>query len=1401
MFHHRKLKLVLGTLAASGFAVSLHAQIAQDPLLSRTASVEPSIVFMFDDSSSMPAEFVYQYGGSAGVFGLTGPGGTYAPKSPDINLIYYDPRVKYSRRVNADGTFQVPSATGVPTSWNVYFYKPSTSTTYSVATVPITSKGSGYPSSGVTISFPNAPTGGVRALGSVNMAATKRVISVTMTNGGSYPTGTIGTPTFGGPAPGGQTATGTLQVANSSTVSAIALNNAKTFPLALPAGTVCNWVAAGGFGGTGASGTAVLGTVSSTRVVTSFNIVNGGQGYTSNPTVSVTCGTAPSTVTQNGYTTTRTTRQIVTGVNIVLKGYGYTATPTVTFPAPASAGITATGTVNTQDTFMVDSITVGTPGSGYTSCPTAAQVSLGGSAGDVPAVLGTPTCTSVSTGGVNEKWPGTASPDVTAVGTFFNPFTPEASAFAPGALTSATYPVTASSSSGSYPKFAARTDCAGTTCTAAEEYNNYVTWYRFHRDRLTLAKTGIGLAFQPLNPTFRLGWSQINVLAGNKSSSPWNANNNNLDMGVRLYTSTVQSEFLTWLYSLAGDVGGTPNRTALNKVGNYFKRKDNAGPWGANSALTGSNSTDPNTGTANNQHASCRRAYAMLMTDGYYNDSFSGGSSTWDIDSTSQTVPSTNYAYVPVGPYSDKISGKLYNSFADVAMNFWLNDLRSDLANSVRPTGNDPAFWQHLNFYAIGLGVDGTLDNTDAAVLASLSGSGRTQDWPAITTNDPKAIDDMWHATINGRGKLISAKSSDDLNKAITQMMSDISGAEGNQSGVAVSAAALQLGSRKYTPAYTPVSWNGNVTAFKLNTLGNEDGVAWEIETYVSTDASTGKKTYSSIIPSHELRNIYVGNNAASAPRAVPFTYLGMTGGMRTNMGPSTVVTDDLIKYLRGSKDLEDSTSSTPNPALIYRARDTRLGDIVNSTPVLVRDQVDLLYENLPTTFPGQNTYRQHVNNKKARTEGVLFVGANDGMLHGFRDGTYAGDGTTLTPGGGEVFAYVPFALLPSLKNLSDKTYVHRYYVDGPISESDVYLTSANRWANVILGSTGAGAGEFAVPGSTSPRTAVFAIDTTSLTTSVTGMNASNVLWEVNSYNANFAELGYMLGAVASGVTSGGQWVAIFGNGYESKSCKASLYIVNMADGTRLREIPTNVGSCTAGLKNGLSAVRIVRNASRQIVGVYAGDLQGNLWKFDLSSTSPAAWGVDPVGNPLFAAGSAKPITAPPSILPLPMRGRARSRLHGRVRHGQVLRGGRHHQQRPADALRDLGQAAVRRRSDGGQRAGQRLAAGDADHRRDRCFGRQDLLHPVPESGDVQRRHAQAGLEAEPAEHRPAPGLPDGGHPQPLHQRRHDLAEQRVAGPLLQRERRHRLPVHHRCGEWRQAAGSGARHQRRRQRR
>ncbi len=1230
---HRTFKILLGVMVAGGTMLSLHAQIAQDPLLSRTAAVEPNIVLMFDDSGSMVSTGLYQYGGQAGGYGMSGPGASgstitsaaYVKESPDVNRIYYDPRVTYSSRINADGTFQTAGSTSGISSFNVYFYKATTA--YTVQSANVINKGSGYPSSGVTATFSAAPPGGVTATGTVTTTSTQKVNSVAVSSQGVGYAASGVTATFSAPPAGGVTATGNVIIGTGSTNKVASVTvaaggsgyaNSTTVTFSAPPA-----------GGVTATGTMTRGSSTAGRPITSINITNPGSGYTSAPTIFLgnTGGGSGASFTVN---LSNIPTNVVTGINVTNGGSGYTSAPTVSLGS-TGGGTGATFTVATGTTYVVSGVTITNAGSGYVTKP---ALTLGNVGGGIGATFTVTTATATLTTPINRIWTGETTP--TALSNYFNPsYTPDGGSPLATGATALTYPNTASSSTANYPKFRNRTDCGATACSWAQELQNYANWKAYHRTRLDLAKTGIGLAFQPLNPTFRLGWGTINNL---ESSSQ-------LDAGVRRYDATTQSSFLTWLYGLSAP-GNTPNRIALNKVGQYFQRADDGGPWATTPPISAPASVT-SSAAENTSHASCRRSYALLMTDGYYNESFSIA----DVDtSTGTTITEpTSYTYTPIGPYSDNTAGTARaNTFADVAMKYWVNDLRPNIKNNVKTVTGDDAYWQHLNFYAIGLGINGTMDATDPQILKSLTGNlssppYRTLDWPTPSADDPTAIDDMWHATVNGHGKLLSAKSTSELNTAVSQMMADVSGNEGTQSGVAVSTASLTKDTKKYTPSYTPVTWNGNVTAYTLDaTSGNQTGIAWQVETLASTDPITGVKTYSSIIPSAASRNIYVGNGATSGTRAVPFTYSAMNSAGLGSLMTGTV-TSNLIDFLRGDATNEDSSTTSSSTTAIYRSRTTRLGDIVNSTPVFVKSTVDLSYEKLPTATAGQGTYRAFVDGtgatpsggKKQRAEGVLFVGANDGMLHAFRDGTYnPTTGAVVNAGGVETFAYVPKALLPTLNQLADKTYVHRYYVDGPNIETDAYFTSGTpRWANLVLGTTGAGAGVASSAG-TSPRTAVYAVDVTSLNTSTTSLNASSVLWEVSSSDANFSELGYVLTDVQAGPTLDGSWVAIFGNGYESKSCQARLYVVNLETGARIREINTGAGNCSTA-KNGLGGVRVVRNANQQIIGVYAGDLLGNLWKFNLNSSSSASWGVDLGGNALFTAGATQPITAAPALVTL----------------------------------------------------------------------------------------------------------------------------------------------------------------------
>ncbi|MBK6569057.1 pilus assembly protein [Candidatus Aalborgicola defluviihabitans] len=818
--------------------------------------------------------------------------------------------------------------------------------------------------------------------------------------------------------------------------------------------------------------------------------------------------------------------------------------------------------------------------------------------------LGNPKATSTSTSNWKTYFRKTTGPytkyQLGNASDYYNPYTPTAAEVVPGG-TGYTYPVNTSTASSTtkFPKFVARDDCANTTyCTRTEERQNHKNWVDWYDTRGSMAVTGILAAFATLKPgAIRLGYGTIGGL-----------DSGNLSRGVSLYgdptvvaptvepATGTKGKFFDWMEAQTFTTS-TPNLTAINNVGKYFERTDSDGPWATlpNAGSTGISTvtaTGPGKNEASKNHASCRRSFSMLVTDGYSNGTVP--TTAGNADNTGFSIlPAVGlpFVYTPSAPYR----GVDKNTMADIAMYYWGRDLRTGtdgLANRV-PTINtasvqNPSTWQNMSFYAVTLGIDGTLQQ-NAATRASLNTGAIS--WPTPVNNKPSTIDDMWHATINGRGEMLNARNSNELTSGLLRMFESIAGLPETLSGVAVSATFLQDGTRKFKPEYIPGAWTGRLSAIELDgATGNAkvpSNVFWQVEKGVNT---TTLDPISLIDPVATRKSKVFTWNGTSA---VPFT-AGNTG-----------LSADLVDYILG-----DSTKELRKAGGIYRSRTAKLGDIINSSPAYIFGNVDLSYEKLVGSYGTAAThtdYRSFVADKLARTEGVLFVGANDGMLHAF--GNNAGT---------EYFAYVPKAVVPNLYKLSESPYTHQYYVDGPNIETDAFLDGA--WKNVLLGTTGAGA------------KAVYALDVTTPTT----MNASKVLWEVNSSTPSFANLGYVLYNVQSGKVeaTGGtndDWVGIFGNGVGSTSGYASLFVVNLKTGALLREFVVD----TSG-SNGLGGVRLVRDATQKVVGAYAGDLKGNLWKFDLTGSNKSAWTVGLGGSALYAAGSTQPVTATPAIVPHP---------------------------------------------------------------------------------------------------------------------------------------------------------------------
>jgi len=306
-----------------------------------------------------------------------------------------------------------------------------------------------------------------------------------------------------------------------------------------------------------------------------------------------------------------------------------------------------------------------------------------------------------------------------------------------------------------------------------------------------------------------------------------------------------------------------------------------------------------------------------------------------------------------------------------------------------------------------------------------------------------------------------------------------------------------------------------------------------------------------------------------------------------TNVSGKYGWTTDLVNYLRGDASKELRNGGT------LRNRTTALDDIINSQPIYVGKPDAGPYAN--ATFTGSGSFNAFAATKATRTP-TIYVSANDGMLHGFNANT-----------GVETFAYMPGAVLAATTNpsvLAQKNYgsglnPHQYFNDGEITVADVYTGSPAAWRTVLVGTTGRGV-----------TRSIYALD-------ITDPASVKFLGEVSG-----GALGQTVGKPIIAQTANGEWSVLVGNGMNSDTGTAQLLQISLNTGTVLRHM-TNTAT-----DNGLSTpvVWIDNLANGISTKAYAGDLQGNVWSFDLSSATSS-------GALLFTAkdsnNKAQPITAP----------------------------------------------------------------------------------------------------------------------------------------------------------------------------
>jgi type IV pilus assembly protein PilY1 len=740
------------------------------------------------------------------------------------------------------------------------------------------------------------------------------------------------------------------------------------------------------------------------------------------------------------------------------------------------------------------------------------------------------------------------------------------------------------------------TDATLWTGLSAAQQINYANWYSYYRKREYVVKRAASELITASKN--RVGLSSLH---NNQAIGTQIEDIDDISLPVNPTAQANKAALLNNLARVRSD-GATPLRLGLENVGQYYQGISQPALFGSEPTHNTSetiSALSPILNAANG--GECQQNFTILLSDGFWN----GGDPSVGNTDTDGAGPYDG------PPYDDTVS----NTLADVAMDYYERDLQPGLADLVPTSSGDPNPQQHMNTYTVAFGLQGTLDPFDTMTPGNASDTDPADasfvGWPTPIADDPTTLDDMWHAAYNGRGLYLNASNPGQLIASLQGAIASIAGKTGTAASVAANSGVLSTNSRVYVAKFTSGEWSGDLASVLLdipnNQLGAEEWNAGEV--LKTQDPSSG-------------REIVTWNGS----QGVPFRWGSLTTGLGSQQemldtNPSTGSADgrgsDRLNYLRGDHSLEGSTFRTRSGGFV-------LGDIIDSGPVFVGVPPFLYPDDLEDPAAASDRYSDFRGNQASRAS-MIYVGGNDGMLHGFD-----------TTNGQEMIAYVPNEVFANLNELTDPGYNHRNYVNGSPTYGDAFYGGS--WHSVIVG-TLAGGGQ-----------GVFALDVTN-PAGLTEANATQVaLWEFT--DANDSDLGFTYGpAVIVKTHNAGKWVAIFGNGYNntepdgalttSTTGNAVLYIVDIQTGALIRKINTGRGMATSAdgdTPNGLASPAVI-DADADFIAdyVFVGDLQGNMWKFDITDPNPINWGPPTTNVPLFTATDAssqpQPITVQPEVL------------------------------------------------------------------------------------------------------------------------------------------------------------------------
>lgn len=702
------------------------------------------------------------------------------------------------------------------------------------------------------------------------------------------------------------------------------------------------------------------------------------------------------------------------------------------------------------------------------------------------------------------------------------------------------------------------------------------------------------------------------------------------DNRMKPFSGAHRTNFNNWVNSLAPS-SNTPSHMMIKNAGEYMKT---TGLW---------NPYAKNPGVLETPLLACRKSFHIFMTDGEWNHQSDYGNNpgtAGNADGITRTFPDgTVYDIATTNTqtrvYRDIHGVGTVNTVSDFVFDYWSNDLQPGIPNEVRPIirqpgsvnfgtvavpywleeywnpRNNPATWQSLVTYTIGFGA--------GAALATSKNGINTKPWWGVTTwsggdydnlvkgtvnwGDPIPEDkngnptssaaiarrqELWHMAINSRGRYVPANNASDLSSAFAEIVNQILQDTSNPLvAITANTQTLTTTTRAYIAGYDATKWSGHVRAYSLtSSAGVSSTPVWDAAVQLESKVFADRLifTHDGLAPANFIWS------------ALSNTQKGLLQGT-----DSVAVGQNRLNYLRGDRTLEIQSGGA------FRNRDKRLGDIVGSSLWSVAK---------PEMGYSMNNYRTFRAAKSARTP-VIYVGANDGMLHGFS----ATDGS-------EKIAYVPLGVYANLAAYSGSGYTHRFFVDGQPFTGDFF--DGTDWQTVLIGTlAGGGKGYFGL-NVTNPD-------------SWTSTSASSLVL-MDKTNGADDDIGHIYGeptldtantarTVQMTKLNNGRWAVLMGNGVNSSNEK-SVLLIQYLDGAKelVKLVADNIGANGNGLANP-QVIDINGDGKADIV--YAGDLLGNMWKFDLTSATSSDWKVAFSGSPLFVArdtaGTRQPITTAPT--------------------------------------------------------------------------------------------------------------------------------------------------------------------------